>query len=261
MGHRPRILICEPDTLLSEQLFRTLDAAGFWVHLVESTRQALQVLADRRYQALVLGLLHRDQDGLSFSHELRMLGVQVPILLISDGTHPSEAPAWPRGPEDCRGTAGIARQRDIDWVRKAADQARTLFAVKSVCRRHRGFRPRILHVEADGFSADLLKAVLRDNVHLIRAGDATALDAALKIPAYDFALINPSLPDLGAEAIFQRIVALCPGTPVVTRVHSALWRETPSLPGNAPRADAHDFVTALRTLLLHNMQMPWRAQA
>ncbi len=83
MGHCPRILVCEHDATLSAYLSRTLETAGFWVDTVQSGRQALKKLALHYYQAMTVPLLLEDQDALSFTHELRVLGMHLPILVIS----------------------------------------------------------------------------------------------------------------------------------------------------------------------------------
>lgn len=259
MGHRPRILVCEHDAALSEFLLRTLEDAGFWVQTVQTTRQVLKKLAERHYQALTLNLLLQDQDALSFSHELRVLGMRLPILVISGRTRPKSPLRLMRN-LDVELTAD-AGHPEPDWVRKASDQARVIFAVKSACQRSRSFHPRILHVEADRFSAGLVKAALRNTVDLMQAGDAAELDEALEAPCYDFALINPDMPDISAEDALHRIVALCPETPVIMHNRSELQQESPAVFSNGAMEDAPDVVTALRTLLLHTMQIPLRAQA
>lgn len=261
MGHRPRILVCEHDTALSEYLVTTIEDAGFWVDGVQTPRQALKRLAERHYQALTLNLLLQDQDALSFSHELRVLGMHLPILVISDCARLKSPVRLMRSLNVDLESGGEAGHPEPDWVRKAADQARFIFAVKSACQRSRGFHPRILHVEADRFSAGLVKAALRDSVELIQAGDAGDLDEALEMTGYDFALINPDTLDIGTADALHRIVALYPETPVIMHTRSAsqsepaVGRAACSEPGDI------DMVTALRTLLLHTMRMPQRAQA
>lgn len=259
MGHRPRILVCEHDTAFSDYLLRMLEDGGFWVDAVPTTRQALKRLAERHYQALTLNLLLEDQDALSFSHELRVLGMQLPILVISDRARPRST-LQPLRKADTAISANEPHP-EPDWVRKAADQARFIFAVKSACQRSRGFHPRILHVEADRFSAGLVKAALRDSADLIQAGDADDLDDALEMTGYDFALINPDTLDIDAADALHRIVALCPGTPVI--MHTTTGANAGDRNTHVLRAGQGDtgMITALRTLLLHTMRMPQRAQA
>lgn len=259
MGHRPRILVCEHDVKLNEYLSRTLEAAGFWPDAVHSAPQALKRLATRQYQAMTLNLLLEDQDALSFSHELRVLGMRLPILVVSVTAQPKAAPRLMRNPDIDIDFSGEPHP-EPDWVRKAADQARFIFAVKSACQRNRDFHPRILHVEADRFSAGLVKAALRGSVDLIQAGDAMELAKALDTPCYDLALLNPDMADLGGEDALHRIAALCPETPVIMHTRYRLPFESQNiLSGGADIGPS--LITALRTLLLHAMQVPLRAQA
>lgn len=254
MGHCPRILVCEHDTTLSDYLSRTLESAGFWVDTVQNGRQALKKLALHYYQAMTVPLLLDDQDALSYTHELRVLGMQLPILVISAcmpytaahrPTHDLEASDNESHPEP-------------DWVRKAANQARTIFAIKSACQRNRNFRPRVLHIEADRFSAGLVKAALRDNVELAQAGSAAELDNALDIPGYDFALMNTNLCDITREDVLHRIAALCPETPMVLQGHFRDGHKAIDVEGSDA---ASNLIMTLRTVMLHAMQIPLRAQA
>lgn len=259
MGYRPRVLICEHDVALSKQLSRTLEDAGFWIDTVPSTRQALHKLATRQYQALTLNLLLGDQDALSFCRELRVLGMQLPILVISTNNHSGSSPRQRRSLEAVRVANVDGGHPEPDWVHKAVDQARFIFAVKSACQRSRDFHPRILHVEADPFSAGLVKAALRESVDLVQAGDTLELDAALDACPYDLALLNSDMADIDAESALHRIAALCPETPVILHRRA----ERPRDVSNAYATDVTglSLTTALRTLLLHAMRVPLRAQA
>ncbi len=254
MGHCPRILVCEHDTTLSAYLSRTLESAGFWVDTVQNGRQALKKLALHYYQAMTVPLLLDDQDALSYTHELRVLGMQLPILVIS-ACMPYTAAHRPTHDLEASDNAS---HPEPDWVRKAANQARTIFAIKSACQRNRNFRPRVLHIEADRFSAGLVKAALRDNVELAQAGSAAELDNALDIPGYDFALMNTNLCDITREDVLHRIAALCPETPMVLQGHFRDGHKAIDVEGNDA---ASNLIMTLRTVMLHAMQIPLRAQA
>ncbi len=143
-------------------------------------------------------------------------------------------------------------------MRKAANQARAIFAIKSACQRNRSFRPRILHIEADRFSAGLVKAALRDNVELAQAGSAAELDNALDVPGYDFALMNTNLCDIAREDVLHRIAALCPETPMVLQGHYRDAQNATDVEGDDA---ASNLIMTLRTVMLHAMQIPLRAQA
>ena len=258
MGHRPRILVCEHDATLSAYLSRTLETAGFWVDTVQNGRQAFKKLALHYYQAMTVPLLLEDQDALSFTHELRVLGMQLPILVISASAQSVVAPHALRNPEVDLEVIEDEPRPEPDWVRKAANQARAIFAIKSACQRNRGFRPRILHIEADRFSAGLVKAALRDNVELAQAGCAAELDDALDVPGYDFALMNPNLSDITGQDVLHRIAALCPETPMVLQAHYRGLQSDMCTEGDEA---ASNLVMTLRTLMLHAMRVPLRAQA
>lgn len=248
MGYRPRILLCEHDTALNSRLLAILEQAGFWVDAVQSGQEALQKLASRSYQAMTVNLLMQDQDALSFAHELRVLGMELPILVLSAQMQPETTPRLMHNLDVDLPLDTVAPHPEPDWVRKAADQARAIFAVKSACQRNRGFHPRILHVEADTFSAGLVKAALRDCADLVQPHDAASLELAMDTPDYDLVLFNSDLEGIEGEAALHRIAAMCPEAPVAIQTHYG--------------ASAYPcLVNTLRTLMLHAMRVPLRAQA
>lgn len=260
MGYRPRILLCEHDPALNTRLLATLEQAGFWVDTVHSGQEALQKLASRAYQAMTVNLLMQDQDALSFTHELRVLGMELPILVLSAQMHPRTAPRLMRNLDVDLPLESSDPHPEPDWVRKAADQARAIFAVKSACQRSRGYRPRILHIEADAFSAGLVKAALRDCAELVQASDAAALDLALDTPDYDLVLFNSELEDIDGETALHRIAAMCPDSPVAIQTFHGTLNDT--FQDNDTHAGDNDpLVNTLRTLMLHAMRVPLRAQA
>lgn len=259
MGHRPRILVCEHDDVLAEYLTQSLEGAGFWVDTAGSSRDALNKLETREYRAMTLNLLLADQDALSLTRELRVLGLHIPILVISVRPDTADAP----GPLNSAAMDRLDIDPDHpepDWVRKAADQARAIFAVKSACQRLRGFRPRILHVESDRFSAGLVKAALRSSVDLVQASHASELENALDEPRFDLALLNPALEGIDGESALHKIAAQCPETPVVMQTQYSRRDGQIDLYPNDNQFGP-SLVTALRTLMLHAMQVPMRAQA
>lgn len=259
MGYRPRILVCEHDPKLRTRLSESLERAGFWADAARSAREALKKLATRQYTAMTLNLLLADQDALSLTRELRVLGLQLPILVISVCAEARRGPPLAPHRDIASERVEGAAHPEPDWVRKAADQARAIFAVKTACQRLRGFRPRILHVEADRFSAGLVKAALCSSVDLVQARHAQELDHALDEPCFDLALLNPGLGDLDGEAILHRVAALCPQTPIVVRAHHALYSDGCDI--RVEGQGGPSVITALRTLMLHALQVPQRAQA
>lgn len=256
MGYRPRILLCEHDSALNSRLLAILEQAGFWVDAVQTGQEALQKLASRSYQAITVNLLMQDQDALSFTHELRVLGMQLPVVVLSAQMQPRSAPRLMRN-LDVDLTLDAPAHPEPDWVSKAADQARAIFAVKSACQRTRGYHPRILHVEADAFSAGLVKAALRDCAELVQVSDAAALDVALDAPDYDLVLFNSDLDDIDNETALHRIAAMCPDAPVAIQTCYGALADAEA----AYTSGGFYMVNTLRTLMLHAMQVPLRAQA
>jgi DNA-binding NtrC family response regulator len=95
-------------------------------------------------------------------------------------------------------------------------------------------------------------------VELAQAGSAAELDHALDIPGYDIALMNTNLCDITREDVLHRIAALCPETPMVLQGH---YRDVHNATDVGCDDAANNLIMTLRTVMLHAMQIPLRAQA
>ncbi len=258
MGHCPRILVCEHDDALREQLTRKFETNGFWADHAGSAREALAKLEQHPYDAMTLGLILSDQDSLSFLHDLNVLGIRLPILVTSvrNGRKASgsmlEVELEP-----------AMEEPEPEWVRKAASQARIIFAVKCACQRSRSYRPRILHVEPDPFSAGLVHAALAKSVELTQAADLNALEDALCQGPFDLIVLNPDLGEGAGEAALHRVAGACPEVPIILHAqYSIRYDEADLWPEHCPSPEGQvGLIQALRNLVLHSADIPQCAQA
>lgn len=263
MGHSPRILVCEHDEALRIQLARKLESAGFWVDTAGNARQALRQLECHSFDAMTLSLLLADQDSITFLHDLSVLGVELPILVTSMRTE--RATTLP---------TRLAAQLDVDleldddgtepeWVRKAADQARIIFAIKTACQRSRSYQPRILHIEPDAFNAGLVNAALNRNCTIEHVSGVERLPDALCAGPFDVILLNPSMDQEQSHSALQQVSWAFPGVPIVLQSQYAF---TPN--GNDIHPIDNDtgsiglgLIEALRQRVLYNMDVPDVAHA
>ncbi|WJW74769.1 response regulator [Thiohalobacter sp. IOR34] len=262
MGHCPRILVCEHQPALREQLTRKLSANGFWIDSTDSSREALELLEQHRYDAMTLGLVLSDQDSISFLHDLRVLGFRLPVLVTSIHNE-QEQPLPQRLVEQLDVELALCEEPEPDWVRKAADQARIIFVIKSACQGARGYRPRILHVEPDAFSAGLIKAALRGSAELVQVSDLHQLEDALCDGPYDFVVLNPLLHDDHGELALHRIAGAHANLPIVLHARYGIRHDEPDLWPLAANFDGGGFglVQALRNVVLHGLDIPHCAHA
>lgn len=262
MGHSPRILVCEHDRTLRIQLARKLESAGFWVDTAGNAGQALQQLESHSYEAMTLSLLLADQDSITFLHDLSVLGVNLPILVTSMR---NERVALP---------TRLAAQLDVDleldddgtepeWVRKAADQARIIFAIKTACQRSRSYQPRILHIEPDAFNAGLVNAALNKTCTIEHVSGVERLPDALCSGPYDVILLNPSMDEEQSHSALQQVSWAFPGVPIVLQSQYTFSPNGSDIHpiGNDTGGSGLGLIEALRQRVLYNMDVPEVAHA
>lgn len=79
----PRLLVLDDDADLRALLARYLSAQGFFVRTLASAQQLYQLLAQERFDALVLDIMMPDEDGLAVCSHLRAQGETLPILMLT----------------------------------------------------------------------------------------------------------------------------------------------------------------------------------
>ena len=257
MGPGNRILVCEQSPTLADQLRRRLAAAGFWVDVANSARECLELLREREYAAMTCNLILPDQDGISLIRDLRAVGLDFPILAVSILERDTET------------TSPVADDNEDeppepDWVRKAAEQARVIFSIKSARYRSRDFRPRILHVEQDPFSAMLVSSALKDTADIVHAASLEEVEDAVFSQQFDLVLLNPVMAGGHGEDALHIIAGSRPDLPIVLHTHyGERDAETDDLFPTTGSSDTESMglIATIRTVMLHSMEVPARAQA
>ena len=256
MGPGNRILVCEQSPELAEQLRRKLTAAGFWVDVANSARECLELLREREYAAMTCNLILPDQDGISLIRDLRAVGLDFPILAVSIlEQEATPAPSAATDDED---------PLQPDWVQKAAEQARVIFSIKSARYRSRDFRPRILHVEQDPFSAMLVSSALKDTADIVHAASLEEVEDAVFSRQFDLVLLNPVMADGSGENALHIIAGSRPDLPIVLHTHygESEAQDDDLFPTTGPSdAESLGLIATIRTVMLHSMEVPARAQA
>lgn len=78
-----RLLVLDDDADLRELLTRYLSAQGFIVHALPHSEQLYELLAQERFDALVLDVMMPGEDGLTVCARLRAQGESLPILMLT----------------------------------------------------------------------------------------------------------------------------------------------------------------------------------
>ena len=79
----PLLLVVDDDVDIVQTLGLCLRAEGYRVQLARNGREALELLQPELPAAILLDLMMPVMDGWQFAHELRKLGHQTPLLVLS----------------------------------------------------------------------------------------------------------------------------------------------------------------------------------
>jgi two-component system, chemotaxis family, sensor kinase CheA len=88
---RHRVLVVDDSRAARQVVGGALGSAGFEVDLAGSPTEALSVLAESSFDAIVLDYLMPTMDGATLASRVRGLGIRVPIVLLSGVATPEDA--------------------------------------------------------------------------------------------------------------------------------------------------------------------------
>jgi PAS domain S-box-containing protein len=182
---RPRILVCEGHPETAALLVRMLDTGGIEADVARDGMQARALLAQHRYEAVALDLNLPGAEGLAFVRELRAKEAtrDLPIIVMSVTSDPQRR-------EVEGGAAKMA-----DWLDKPVDRERLMAAVKQAVTGPGTPVPRILHVEDDADTQEVVSLILRNVARLTRAKNLKEARERLRRETFDLILLDHGLPD------------------------------------------------------------------
>ena len=128
-----RVLLVEDDARLGPALRRALHGAGVVADLTASGADALWMVREAPYDAMVLDVMLPDVDGFTACRQLRTDGVWTPVIMLTA-----------RGSVDDR-VRGLDEGAD-DYLTKPFSLAELLARLRAVARRPAGERPAVLAV-------------------------------------------------------------------------------------------------------------------
>ncbi|HEX8464057.1 MAG TPA: response regulator [Abditibacterium sp.] len=211
---QPRILICEDDSDVAEQLRAIVMHSGFAVDIASSLAQARQLLARGDYAGLTLDLVLPDGNGLDLLAEVRAgaRGHEVPVVVVSAHS----------------GAGGIEGEafEVLDWLRKPIDAQRLLAALSQFTRAE---KPRLLHVEDDADIRQVMAAILGDRVDVVAATSLQQAHALLDESTFDLAILDVGLPDGSGLDLLPLLDAGASPTPVILFCAGEVSREQAQL--------------------------------
>lgn len=180
-----RILVCEDDTEVANQLATALAENGIACDIAYTANQARRLLAQRRYTAMTLDLVLPDADGMELIRELRASEAtrDLPVIVLSVKPRPGQA--------ELEGGAVEV----VDWLNKPLDEQRLVNLVKHAMHRAPTGKPRLLCVEDDAGMRRVLSAVLQNTAEVACAGTLSEARRLLTQERYDLVILDIGLPD------------------------------------------------------------------
>jgi DNA-binding NtrC family response regulator len=83
MTDRKRLLIVDDELLIRDLLYDYFAGLDFEIAVADSGRRALALVAEGRFDTVILDLKMPDMDGLQLAEELREVNADLPIIMIT----------------------------------------------------------------------------------------------------------------------------------------------------------------------------------
>jgi PAS domain S-box-containing protein len=180
-----KILICEDDEDQSAYLQAMLEAAGFVADVAHTVATAKSMLASTEYNALLLDLLLPDQDGIAFIRQLRDAEKTryLPVIVLSVVAE--------TGRSLLNGEAICV----VDWLDKPVDFNKLLKAIDHIKKTAPDQKPRILHVEDNPDTRQIIATLLQEHANIIEAPSLKIAQEKLGEDSFDLVILDLLLPD------------------------------------------------------------------
>ncbi len=190
-----RVLICEDDQAIVDLLLSLLEGEDYQVDVARSAQEAEALLARHSYDAITMDLLLPDGNGISLIRKWRTIpGLrEVPIMVVS-------ANASAAGAEVNGGVFGV-----VDWLDKPINEDRLREGVRSaIANASKGIQ-RVLHVEDDADTAQVVGAVLGELATVDHVTTIREAREQLAEQEYDLVLLDLGLPDGSGLEVLESV--------------------------------------------------------
>ena len=180
-----QILICEdePDIAIIIETF--LNDAGFSTTKAYTAAEAKTLLANNHFDGMTLDIGLPDQNGISLLQDLRSLPKTeyLPVVIVS--AH------MPNEKEKLEGNAiNVA-----DWLQKPIDPTVVVTRLRSAMTRHQNNNFRILHIEDDSDTREVISALVGGIAIVSNAKSVWEAKALIQRERYDLIILDVQLPD------------------------------------------------------------------
>ncbi|PLS22995.1 PAS domain S-box protein [Neptunicoccus cionae] len=185
----PHVLVCEDDRDVALTLKNVLEFEGFNVTISLDVASARDRLDHMKFDALTLDLQLPDGNGIDLLHELRHTDKHsdLPVIIITGSQLDIGEPV----PENLKGL-----------FRKPPNSHELITLLQTVTEDAETTRPRILHVEDDAGTREVVKNIMAELADVDAAPTIEAAREMMEANSYDLMLLDLNLPDgYGLELI------------------------------------------------------------
>ncbi|MGS5086009.1 response regulator [Hydrogenophaga sp. A37] len=200
----PRILVVEDDPDVGRLLSQMLQRAGYAVDSAASGAQAMALALQNRYAAVTLDLRLPDTDGQQIIRELRArpATARLPIIVISARMQEGQR-------------ANGAEFPGVEWLAKPLDQSRLLSLLEERVAVTKPSNPRVLHVEDDADTHQVVRAMAGDRFDFEHATTLREARARVALERFDAVILDLTLPNESGWSLLPAIREQQPGARVV----------------------------------------------
>jgi PAS domain S-box-containing protein len=182
---RRQLLVCEDDASVAFLWKQLLEDAGYGVSTAVTMGQALELVGQRGFDAILIDLMLPDGNGIDLIRRLRAdpKSRDIPVVVVSARAE--------LGRKELNGDAiNVA-----DWLSKPVSPLRLQSVVADAIARAPSQRPRVLHVEDDADLVKVLGASLGDRASITAVGTLAEAKKALAASKFDLVVLDLVLPD------------------------------------------------------------------
>ncbi|WP_069298646.1 PAS domain S-box protein [Neptunicoccus sediminis] len=178
----PQILVCEDDRDLALTLKNLLEFEGFNVTISPDVSTARERLNHMDFDAMTLDLTLPDGNGLDLLQDLRNTDehADLPVVIITGSQIEMREPL----PDNLKGL-----------FRKPPNSHELITLLQTVTTETTTLRPRILHVEDDAGTREVVKNIMADAADVDAAPTLDSARGKLDAKSYDLMLLDLNLPD------------------------------------------------------------------
>ena len=83
VGQRPRVLVVDDDAMVRKAIERMLSSAGFDVTAVQDGREAVEVLGQSKFEAVLTDIMMPGMSGIDLLRAARETDLEIPVLLMT----------------------------------------------------------------------------------------------------------------------------------------------------------------------------------